>query len=337
MSEDAPAAAPKRPRRRRRGGCFLFLLVLLLAAGAFGALQIWTWAGPAQQNVTVLIPEGASLSRAATELEKAGAIRSARMFVLLSRVFGGSDPIKAGEYRVPARLSQADVLKMLQGGKTLQRMVMIAPGTPSILVYEALMKAPQLTGTIEVPAEGTVLPDSYAYNRGDTRQSVLDRMQRAMTDYLAKAWAARKPGAVVTSPEAALALASIVEKETGKASERRMVAAVYSNRLRTGMMLQADPTIIYPVTHGKPLGRRILRSELEARNDYNTYQMVGLPKGPIANPGREAIDAVLDPAPSAALYFVADGSGGHVFADTLEQHNANVQKWYAIRRARGEM
>jgi len=283
------------------------------------------------------VPEGASLSRAATELEKAGAIRSARQFLIFARVLGGSQGIKAGEYRIPARLSAADVLKLLQGGKTLQRMVTIPEGTPSIIVYETLMKAPQLEGEIAVPVEGTVLPDSYAYNRGDTRQAVLDRMQKAMVNYLAKAWEQRKPGIAVNSPLEALTLASIVEKETSKDAERRTVAAVYSNRLRQNMMLQADPTIIYPITKGKPLGRRILQSEIRQVNQYNTYAMTGLPVGPIANPGRASIDAVLDPAQTSALYFVADGSGGHVFADTLEQHNANVQKWYALRRAKGEM
>ncbi len=302
-----------------------------------GVLQLWGGPGPARQNVTVLIPEGASLSRAAQELEKAGAIGSANQFLFLSKFLGGGAPIKAGEYRIPARLSQSDILKMMQGGRTLQRFITIPEGTPSIIVWETLMKAPQLTGEIAVPVEGTVLPDSYAYNRGDTRQAVLDRMQKAMVAYLAKAWEKRKPGIAVGSPRDALTLASIVEKETGKPEERRTVAAVYSNRLKQNMPLQADPTFIYPITKGKPLGRRPLLSEVHAKNDYNTYEMTGLPIGPITNPGRASIDAVLDPAQSNALYFVADGTGGHVFADTLEQHNANVQKWYAIRRARGEM
>lgn len=311
--------------------------MLLVVAIGFALLQFWGGAGPARTNTTVMIPDGASLTRAAGELEKAGVIGSARTFVILSKILGGSDPIKAGEYRVPAGLSQADILKMLQGGRTLQRFVTIPEGTPSVIVQELLMKAPQLAGEIQAPAEGSVLPDSYAYNRDDSRQAVLDRMEKAMTDYLAKAWERRKPGIAVKTPAEALILASIVEKETGKPSERRTVAAVYSNRLKQGMPLQADPTIIYPITKGKPLGRRILQSELRAVNQYNTYTMTGLPAGPIANPGRESIDAVLDPAASSALYFVADGTGGHVFADTLEQHNANVQKWYALRRARGEM
>ena len=287
--------------------------------------------------MSVLIPQGATLSQAATELEKAGSIRSARQFVLLARIFGGGRQIKAGEYRLLAGESQSDILKDLQGGKTLQRKITVAEGVPSILVHEALMKADGLTGQVAVPAEGPVLPDTYAYNRGETRAAVLARMQKAMTEYLAKAWARRKPGIAASTPAQVLTLASIVEKETGKPEERRMVAAVYSNRLRVGMPLQADPTIIYPITKGKPLGRRILQSELRAVNQYNTYAMTGLPVGPIANPGRESIDAVLDPAQSSALYFVAKGDGGHVFADTLEQHNANVQKWYALRRARGEM
>jgi UPF0755 protein len=328
---------PPRAPRRRAGGCAILVALLLAVAAGLAMLQLWAGSGPSRANMTVLIPEGASLSRAATELEKAGAIRSARQFVLLSKIFGGRAPIKAGEYRVPAGLSQSDLLKTMQGGQTLQRFVRVPEGTPSIIVYETLLKAPQLAGPIAVPDEGSVLPDSYAYNRGDTRQAVLARMQKAMDDYLARAWQRRKPGIAVRTPREALILASIVEKETGKPEERRTVAAVYSNRLRVGMPLQADPTTIYPVTKGKPLGRRILQSELRAVNSYNTYAMTGLPVGPIANPGKESIDAVLDPAQSSALYFVADGTGGHVFADTLEQHNANVEKWRALRRARGEM
>lgn len=321
----------------RKLGCFGLVAIVALIGAAFWAMQSWGGAGPGQRNVTVMVPTGATMTAAARELEKTGAIRDADTFLWMARVFGDDAPIHAGEYRVPARLSQSDILKMMQGGKTLQRFIVLPEGTPSILLHERLMDAPQLDGEVSVPAEGSVLPDSYAYNRGDSRQQVLDRMQRAMVDYLAAAWAKRKSGIAVNSPQEALILASIVEKETGKAEERRMVAGVYSNRLKRGMPLQADPTVIYPVTKGKPLGRRILRSELQARNGYNTYAMAGLPVGPIANPGRASIDAVLNPEATSALYFVADGSGGHIFADTLEQHNANVKKWYALRRSRGEM
>ena len=157
-----------------------------------------------------------------------------------------------------------------------------------------------------------------------------------MKQALAEEWAKRGKNAVISSPEEAIILASIVEKETGKASERTMVAGLYSNRVRVGMRLQADPTIIYPITKGKPLGRRILQSEIRAVNDYNTYTMAGLPKGPITNPGRDSIAAVMNPADTDVLYMVADGSGGHAFAKTLDEHNANVAKWYKIRKERGD-
>ena len=321
----------------RKFGCLALLLALAAVAGGFVFVQQWGRSGPLQHNISLEIAPGTSLSSAADQLEKSGAIRSARNFRLLARMFGGGQGIKAGEYRLPAHLSQSDILKLLQGGKTLQRFVTIPEGLPSVMVHDVLMKASGLSGQVDVPAEGSVLPDSYSFQRGDSRAAMLTRMQAAMTRYLADAWAKRKPGMAVKTPREALILASIVEKETGKAEERRTVAAVYSNRLKRGMMLQADPTIIYPMTKGRPLGRRILQSEVHAVNAYNTYAMVGLPAGPIANPGRASIDAVLDPAQSNALYFVANGTGGHVFADTLEQHNANVQKWYALRRARGEM
>ncbi len=181
---------------------------------------------------------------------------------------------------------------------------------PSILVHERLMAEPLLTGAVPVPAEGSVLPESYDFERGETRAAVVARMQRAMKDTLAELWPRRAPGIAVSTPEEAVILASIVEKETGKASERRMVAGVLSNRLRIGMMLGADATAIYPITKGKPLGRLIRRSELRDPNPYNTRAIAGLPAGPITNPGRESLAAVLDPAKTDALYYVADGTGG---------------------------
>jgi UPF0755 protein len=217
------------------------------------------------------------------------------------------------------------------------RLVTIPEGMPSVLVQEKLASIAELTGAAPLPAEGSVLPSSYDWQRGETRAAVLKRMTDAMSKELDLLWGGRKGTCPVNSKEEAVTLASIVEKETGKPSERRMVAGVYCNRLRIGMKLDADPTVIYPITKGKPLGRRIKRSELNAITGYNTYREPGLPDGPIANPGRESIAAVLDPAPTTALYFVADGTGGHIFADTLAEHNANVAKWYAIRRARGEM
>jgi UPF0755 protein len=293
--------------------------------------------GGADRDVTVVVPPGASLKAAANILEKQGAIESASGFLRHAKIFGSSEPIKPGEYEIKAGMDNGDVLALLQSGRTKQRFVIIPEGTPSVVVADRLMAADFLIGNVAVPAEGSVLPDAYPYTRGEQRSAVLKRMQGAMAKALSKAWADRKPNTVVRSPEEAVILASIVEKETSKASERRTVAGVYSNRVRIGMRLQADPTVIYPVTRGRALGRRILKSELLADNGYNTYAKSGLPVGPIANPGKASIEAVLNPAPTRALYFVADGTGGHVFADTLEQHNANVQKWYALRRSRGEM
>jgi UPF0755 protein len=322
--------------KRRPLWLVLPAFALLLVAGSW-LVSSWTWAGPARAPTPVIVPAGASLGSAAKELEEAGVLASASRFRLLARLFGGSKPIQAGEYEIPAKASPSDILALLQSGKTLQRFVTIPEGMPSILVWERLMKAPTLVGTIPVPEEGSVLPDSYSYRRGETRAAVLKRMQDAMTKELDRLWAKRGPNSVVTNKRDAIILASVVEKETGKPSERPMVAGVYSNRLRQGIKLDADPTVIYPITKGKSLGRRIRRSELMANNGYNTYAMRGLPAGPIANPGRESIAAVLNPAQTQALYFVADGTGGHIFANTLAEHNANVQKWYAIRRQRGEM
>jgi UPF0755 protein len=319
----------------RRLGCLGVGALLLAALATFGVAQMWGGRGPLNRSISVQIAPGSSLAAVSLQLEKAGAIASADRFRLLARVFGSSAPVKAGEYRIPPRMSQGDILKVLQGTKTVQRFVVVPEGYPSVMVKQVLDRTAELTGTIESPPEGSVLPDSYAYQRGESRAQMVARMQVPMTQYLAQAWAKRKPGLVVKTPREALILASIVEKETGKPAERRIVAAVYANRLRQGMMLQADPTIIYPITKGKPLGRKILLSEVRAVNAYNTYAMTGLPAGPICNPGRASIDAVLDPAQSKALYFVADGSGGHVFADTLEQHNANVVKWRAYRLQHG--
>jgi UPF0755 protein len=309
----------------------------VLAAG-LALWLLWIGPGPADRPVTIIVAEGSSLTRVAGQLEDAGAIRGgAGTFRAFARVLGSSDPVQAGEFLIPAGLSADGILNLLQHGRPVQRLVTIPEGMPSVMVHDRLMRIPYLTGPIAVPEEGSVLPNSYSYQRGETRAAVLARMQAAMQNALASLWAERRPGSAVASPREAIILASIVEKETGRPSERRMVAGVYSNRLRQGIPLQADPTVIYPVTRGRPLGRRIRRSELGADNGYNTYARAGLPAGPIANPGRASIAAVLNPERTNALFFVADGSGGHIFADTLQQHNANVARWYAIRRARGEM
>ncbi len=299
------------------------------------ALLLTACSGGAPRDAIFVIPEGASVARAAQIMEEAGAVESASAFTRHARLFGGDEPIKPGEYAVAAGDSNAEVLALLQSGRTRQRFVTIPEGWPSILVHERLMANPHLTGTIPVPAEGSILPDTYAIAKGEPRSAVVARMQAAMDRAFADAWADRSDRAFPTNRNQALALASIIEKETSKPSERRTVAGVYTNRLRLGMRLQADPTIIYPITRGKALGRRIRRSEIDAVNGYNTYSMAGLPVGPIANPSASSLRAALDPAPTDFLYFVADGSGGHVFARTLQQHNSNVRRWRQIRAERG--
>lgn len=322
----------------RRLGWSIVLIGLAVAAFvAFRFVYGWTEAGPAKSDMTLVVPEGATIADAAVLLKQKGVIRSADAFLTRTKVFGRGKSIKAGEFLIPKGASNRDIFRILGGGRTLTRLVTIPEGMPSILVYERLKANEELTGDIAVPEEGSVLPDSYAFDKGESRAAVLKRMQSAMDKALDKLWAERAPDTVAKSPEQAIILASIVEKETGVPSERPMVAGVYGNRLKAGMMLQADPTIIYPITKGKPLGRRIRKSEIAAVNGYNTYAMTGLPKGPIANPGRLSILAVLHPADTKALYFVADGKGGHIFADTLQEHNENVRKWFEIRRARGEL
>nr|WP_283938227.1 endolytic transglycosylase MltG [Sphingomonas brevis] len=297
----------------------------------------WYGAGPSEQAARFAVEEGSSVSGVGAQLENAGLIQSTTWFKVGARIIGSRDPVQAGEFEIPAGASAAQVLDILQHGRPVIRLITIPEGMPSILVQEKLAAIPELTGPAPLPAEGSVLPNSYDWQAGEPRAVVLKRMTDAMIKELARLWADRKGNCPVYSEQDAVILASIVEKETGKPSERRTVAGVYCNRLRIGMKLDADPTVIYPITKGKPLGRRIKRTELNAITGYNTYREAGLPKGPIANPGKDSIAAVLSPAPTKALYFVADGTGGHVFADTLAEHNANVAKWYAIRRARGEM
>lgn len=342
ISPDDPVPPPPKAPARKRSRKTLYIAGAIAAAVALALLLfIGPWLPQSRaegaEPVDVVIEQGDTLSRAADKLEQAGVISSAGHFKLLARIVGGG-AIKTGEYAFFPSDGWSQHMATLTSGRSIQRLVVIPEGTPSVLVHERLMNTALLTGDIPVPEEGTILPSSYDYRRGEARSAVVARMQKAMSDELARLWAARSPNTVVKSPEEAIILAAIVEKETGKAEERRRVAGVYSNRLRAGMPLQADPTVIYPVTKGRPLGRRILRSELDDRsNGYNTYARRGLPIGPIANPGRESIAAVLDPEQNDFLYFVADGTGGHIFARTLAEHEANRQRWYEIRRARGEM
>jgi UPF0755 protein len=317
---------------------FLAFVALLSLVGVPLVLAPWFgWANSAGTAVSFEVKRGASLSGVASDLEEAGLVSSAGEFRVLARLLGSDAPVQAGRYRLRTGTAWRDILGLLQKGEVERFTVTIPEGWPAVLVAERLNAVPGLTGKAAVPAEGCILPDTYEYQPGEDRSMVLKRMQKAMIKTLADLWPKRTARAVVKSPAEAVVLASIVEKETGKASERRTIAGVYSNRLAVGMKLDADPTVIYPITAGKPLGRRIRQSELRRDTGYNTYLKPGLPKGPIANPGRDSIMAVLDPAETDALYFVADGSGGHVFGKTLAEHNANVARWFALRRQRGEM
>jgi UPF0755 protein len=320
---------------RRVSFAFVALLVVL---GVPLLVAPWFGLGAVPGNeVTFVVAPGATFTDVTNDLEKAGLVDAPRQFRLLARVFAGDAPVQAGTYRLAQGKPWRDYLAALQSGAVERLTLTIPEGLPSVLVAERLRAEPRLTGDVAVPAEGTVLPDTFDFTPGEARADVLARMQAAHSRTLAELWAGRSPRAVVKTPQEAVILASIIEKETGKADERRQIAGVYTNRLARGMKLDADPTVIYPITRGKPLGRRIRKSELAADTGYNTYLKPGLPVGPIANPGRDSLAAALDPAPTDALFFVADGSGGHVFAATLSEHNSNVAKWYALRRQRGDM
>ena len=320
----------KHPLRTAAVGLVLAALVVVYA--------LWWAPGPKAGPHDIIVKEGTTLGMVSRQLAKEGAIPgTARTYYVMARLFGSSDPIQAGEFQIPKGMGGASVLDLLQHGKPLLRLITVTEGMPSIIVEEKLAANRYLTGATPQIPEGSVLPDSYSFQRGDARAALVKRMQQAMSKTIAQLWPKRSTDCPVQTPEQAIVLASIVEKETAKPAERPMVAGVYCNRLRIGMKLDADPTVIYPVTKGKPLGRRILKSELEADNPYNTYKNPGLPPRPIANPGKASIEAVLHPAQTRALYFVADGSGGHVFAETLAEQNANVAKWYALRRQRGQM
>jgi UPF0755 protein len=319
-------------KHRGRLAAFVAGLALLMVLGS------WWITGVVDKDTDFVVPRGATLTSVAKKLEKEQVVGSASAFLWRAKVFGSADPIKAGEFLLPEGSSRAKILDILQHGQPIRRLVTVPEGMPSIMVYERLKAEPLLTGPVSVPAEGSVLPDSYDFERGEARSVVLARMQAAMTRTLGELWPKRKVGSCpLGTPQDAVNLAAIVEKETRKPAERPIVASVYCNRLRVGMKLDADPTVIYPITKGKPLGRRILRSELNDITGYNTYREPGLPAGPITNPGRASIAAVLNPAQTDYLYFVADGTGGHVFARTLAEQEANKAKWFAIRRARGEM
>jgi UPF0755 protein len=308
----------------------------LLVIGGIVAVQLLRQLdapGPLTAPTTVIVEKGTGTRAIAGELEQGGVISHDWQLLLALRLSGDARPLQAGEYAFPAAVSVRAALIQMQDGDTVRHRFTVVEGSTVGEILAALQDEPLLAGDIgERPAEGSLQPDTYFFSRLDDRAALLKRMEKAQATYLAEAWQKRDEGLPLKTPEEALTLASIVEKETGVASERPMVASVFVNRLRKGMRLQSDPTVIYALTGGESrLDRSLTRADLMTANPYNTYANGGLPPGPIANPGREAIDAVMHPAQEDYLYFVADGSGGHAFARTLAEHNKNVNVWRKLK------
>jgi UPF0755 protein len=309
----------------------LTLLLVLLGIGGFVAWTAATSDGPLTKNKIVDIPTGSSATEIAGKLEQEGVVDSALLTsagIIAARYVLNAEP-KAGEYEFTAGSSLLEVFRKLKSGKRIFYKLSVPEGFTTWQVMERVMANEVLTGEIEtIPVEGELLPDTYVFYRGRTRQSIIDQMKAAQLKLVEDLWPARAEGLPLNTPQEALILASIVEKETGKAEERAHVAAVFVNRMRKGMRLQSDPTIIYGITQGQgKLDRPIYRSDIRKKTNYNTYQIDGLPPTPIANAGRASIKAVLNPIDTKDVFFVADGTGGHVFAETLAEHNANVKKW----------
>lgn len=342
------AAAPKRASKARKretatlgrrlaamaGGGLVVVAVAALAVGG-GAVWLYGGPGPKAKNgeyTSVVLRRGASVSEIAGALEAGGAIRSSSLFLTAAQITGAARRLKAGEYEFPNRASLSTVLAMVRDGKVVRHQVTVPEGVTSEMVVEILQRSPVLVGDVPTPPEGAVLPETYQVERGEERAAVLQRMMDDRDKVLNALWEQRQQGLPFQTKDEAVTLASIVEKETALASERPRVAALFTNRLRLGMRLDTDPTVIYGITRGRPLGRGLRRSELDAFTPYNTYKITGLPPTPIANPGREALAAVMNPPKTDELYFVADGTGGHVFAKTYEEHERNVAQWRQIER-----
>lgn len=316
-----------------------FLIALLLVGGAI-AFGSWLWedfnsAGPLAEDTTVVIPKGTGIGGISDLLANARVIDNGLAFKVGARVISEGRPLKAGEYIFPARISPRAAMQLMVDGKVVQHKVTIPEGLTVAEIYDLLTQVPLLVGDLpKAPAEGKLLPQTYLYLRGETRDAIVDRMRHDMETTLQKLWAARDMSIPLKTPDEAVTLASMIEKETGQKDERAHVAAVFYNRMKLNMPLQSDPTIIYALTNGKgKLDRALTYTDLKLDNPYNTYTNIGLPPGPIANPGLDALTAALHPLQSKDLYFVADGTGGHAFAATIEQHNKNVAKWRKLQKA----
>ncbi|HEX2215702.1 MAG TPA: endolytic transglycosylase MltG [Xanthobacteraceae bacterium] len=337
---------PARASRRARhpfvvagNAVFTTIIIVAVAAGIAIALgkQRFETAGPLKEDRVVNIPRGGVQDIADTLLRE-GVIDQKWVFIGGVLVLKAREDLKFGEYEFKAHASLREVVDTLVEGKVVQHQVTVPEGLTSEQIVARLIQNSVLSGNVrEIPREGSLLPETYRFTRGFPRELLVQRMQQAQRRVLQEVWERRSPDLPVKTPEQLLVLASIVEKETGRADERARVAAVFVNRLRQGMRLQSDPTIIYGLVGGKgTLGRPIMRSEIEQPTPYNTYVIQGLPPGPIANPGRASIEATANPSRTRELYFVADGSGGHAFSETLEQHQRNVARLRQIEQQQRE-
>jgi len=317
-----------------------WLILVVLAVLVAGVLEwvnaAWDGPGPAAANgkeTVVLIAPGARTHAIAALLHDKGVLRHELVFEINVRVRGLSGKLKAGEYAIPSYASMRAISQILVEGKSIQHKLTVAEGLTSDMALKLVAADPVLLGDAgPVPEEGSLLPETYLFTRGETRRGLLDNMAKAQAKFLEAQWNGRNPNLPLKSAREAIILASIVEKETALPGERRHIASVFLNRLRIGMRLQTDPTIIYGLTRGYPLGRGIRQSELEGATPYNTYVIVGLPPGPICNPGKDSIAAVLNPEQSDDLYFVATGRGGHVFASSAAEQARNVAAYRAFER-----
>ncbi|MEO0983832.1 MAG: endolytic transglycosylase MltG [Pseudomonadota bacterium] len=328
----------------------LFVLLVLLAVLAAGAAAAgWfhfnneiSKRGPTATDTVFTVQQGEGLSTVAARLADEGVIRNETMFKLAARVEGAERALKVGEFEVPAGASASEVLDLLVSGDVVVHRITIPEGRTTAQALRIIEANEVLVGPLPEPApeEGDLLPDTYAFSRGDTRVELIERMMEAQDDVFEDLWDSRAPDLPFKTREEALILASVVEKETGKADERGEVAGVFVNRLRRGMRLESDPTIIYGVSNGEPLfnnrgqRRTLYRSEIDRETPWNTYQIDGLPATPICNPGRDAIAAVLNPPETEYLFFVADGAGGHAFAKTYREHQRNVASYRRIEAER---
>jgi len=323
----------------RRSVLIISFLVSVLAATLAG-FAAWVYLeytrpGDLPENTAIVIEKGFGVYAIGKELARAGVIRQPLIFGWAARIKGIDKVLKAGEYDFPAAVSLSQTLAILKAGKTVLRQLTVPEGLTSAEIMRLLLSTEGLTGPIPAAFdEGRLLPETYYYSFADSRADLVRRMVAAMDQLLAKLWQSRAPDLPLSSPYQALILASIVEKETGRDSERAKIAGVFINRLRRGMRLQSDPTVTYGITRGlEPLSRGLSLADLKTPTPYNTYTIKGLPPTPISNPGVEALKAALNPEKSDNLYFVANGLGGHAFAKTLKQHNRNVARWRTFQKS----